>query len=285
MSEDVNAAPAAAQTTGAEPNTDVTQSNNAPVTTGTPEATSTPETQTQSAPASEQAAEGTKGQGKGTELPSELYFQGQAVEVDIPSDIQSALEEAGADTGKIIAELFSKDSTWELSEETRKPLDAKFGRSIVDHYLAMANANNKATFAQHKSQAEAQAKAEQEAIVWSDELIGGEGKWDMLNEWADGALTDEEFNDFNAAMQSGNRFIQKLAIESMRNRWAEEVGDIEVNLIPADTAGAADPDNAPLSSEAYINAISQLSALPKDERRAAEAKLDARRRAGMARGI
>ena len=71
----------------------------------------------------ESSEDPTKEPANDTEIPGELYFNGEQVQVDIPEELSSTLTEAGVDVNKVVSELYGKDSDFTLSDEARKPLD------------------------------------------------------------------------------------------------------------------------------------------------------------------
>ena len=245
------------------------------------EPTSTPA----AAPAPKQTEQPAGEDRQTVKMPEEAYFNGTPVEVEVPSELQEALEGAGADVSKIVHELFSKDSNWELSAEARAPLDAKFGRGIVDSYLAAIKVQNENVVMQNQKEQEAKEAAEAELAEWSNELVGGEEAWNALDDWASQSLDDTEISNFNAAMQSGNKYIQELAIKQVTERWKEAVGDTNYALVTAGANAEDEDTGGAMTAEQYIEGIKNLGKLPRAERQEAEAKLDARRRAGIAKGI
>lgn len=219
-----------------------------------------------------------------TEL-GDLYFNGGPVDVEIPEGLSNTLSEAGVDVNKVVSELYSKDGDFSLSADTRAALDAKFGAVVVDTYLSALKAQNELAVTKFSSEREAASKAEQESVEWSNEQVGGEEAWTAMSAWAAEALTDEEVDNFNTAMQSGSRYIQQLAIQSLKQKWNAEAGDFDYSLIQADNTTSVDSLGGPLSSSEYIDEISKLHSLRGAERMEAERKLDQRRRAGIARGM
>lgn len=219
-----------------------------------------------------------------TEL-GDLYFKGDPVDVEIPEGLSNTLSEAGVDVNKVVSELYAKDGDFSLSADTRAALDAKFGAVVVDTYLSALKAQNELAVTKFSSEREAASKAEQESVDWSNEQVGGEEAWTAMSTWAAETLTGEEVDNFNTAMQSGSRYIQQLAIQSLKQKWSAEAGDFDYSLIQADNATSTDSLGGPLSSREYIDEISKLHSLRGAERLEAERKLDQRRRAGIARGM
>lgn len=251
----------------------------------------TPETS--ETPAGEETPEGVEGNSENDAseqdsvdgLSEELYFNGQQVQVEVPEDIQSNLEEAGVNVNQVINELYSKDGDFTLSEETRAPLDAKYGKGIVDTYLNALKTQNETVLKNLEADKASAEEADRQAIEWSNELVGGEENWNALEEWAANNLEDSQVDSFNKAMETGDPWIQEMAIQKLANQMNEAEGDTAVTLISGDANSNA--DSGPLSAQDYISAMTDkdFTSLRGDERAAAQAKLDARRRAGMQRGM
>ena len=92
------------------------------------------------------------------ESESEFYFNGQQVQIEVPEDLKSSLNEAGVDVDKVVSELYGKDSDFTLSDETRAALDEKFGKPLVDTFLSAIKSQNESMV---KGAEEAKAAAEQ----------------------------------------------------------------------------------------------------------------------------
>lgn len=251
----------------------------------------TPETS--ETPAGEETPKGAEGDSKDDAseqdsvdgLSEELYFNGQQIQVEVPEDIQSNLEEAGVNVNQVINELYSKDGDFTLSEETRAPLDAKYGKGIVDTYLNALKTQNETVLKNLEDDKASAEEADRQAIEWSNEMVGGEENWNALEEWAANNLEDSQVDSFNKAMDTGDPWIQEMAIHKLANQMNEAEGDTAVTLISGDANSNA--DSGPLSAQDYISAMTgkDFTSLRGDERAAAQSKLDARRRAGMQRGM
>lgn len=101
-------------------------------------------------------------------------------------------------------------------------------------------------------------------------------------------LSDDELTAFNEVMASGSQYLQQYAVRELESRRKAAQGDDKPNLIEPSAPSAASEDNGPLSREQYLREMMTLSSrFGADKKAAAEyqAKLDARRRAGMARGL
>lgn len=211
------------------------------------------------------------------------------VKVEIPEDISAAFAEKELDAKAITAELYtSKD--FSLTNETKEKLYGAFGKTIVDTYLSALKQNNDHIVSDFKAKHESTQKAQAEAVKWgedkSQELFGVD--YAKLEERALATLDDNQLAQFNAAMESGSRWIQEAAFTALKQHLdAAEEGasapDIELG-----GKAAAGQDDGPLTMADYVRQIAQVGRELRGkpaEHKAAMNKLDARRRAGMAVGI
>jgi len=235
----------------------------------------------------ESSEDPTKEPANDTEIPGELYFNGEQVQVDIPEELSSTLTEAGVDVNKVVSELYGKDSDFTLSDEARKPLDDLYGKAIVDTYLGALKAQNESALKGAKDAKEAASKAEQAAAEWSNELVGGEENWEAMSTWAEASLTDSELDSFNKAMGSGDKWMQELAIKALQSRYKDSEGDQSAQLVTADHSSGTDTDNSPMTREQYHSAMAapEFRNLGRVERQQMQQKLDARRQAGINKGL
>lgn len=216
------------------------------------------------------------------------FYGGQEVEIEVPDDISEALKEKGIDVNAVVAELYADGGDFSLSEETKSKLYEAFGKFSVDAFLGGLKSQNEMFFINEANQAkEIEAANTQRFSDVSNECGGDEG-WSALESWALGKLSDEELNAFNGVMESGNQYLQMYAVRELESRRKAEQGDAEVSLVDATTTTVSDVSNAPLSAQEYVREIATLgSKFGMDKRAAAEyqSQLDARRRAGMAKGL
>lgn len=218
----------------------------------------------------------------------EFYFGGEAVTIEIPSDVDAALKEKGLDANAIVSELYAKDGDFSLSEETKSKLYEAFGKFAVDAYLSGLKAQNEGFMLRHETAAREAEAANAQRFTDIASTVGGEEGWSKLEGWALENLSDDELTAFNAVMESGNMYLQQYAVRELEGRRKAAMGDDNPNLIEPSATATATEDNSPLSRDQYIREIAQLGSKFGRDRKAlaeAQAKLDARRRAGMAKGI
>lgn len=236
-----------------------------------------------------------EGEGKEEDKPTEssqgevsYFFGGEEVTIEVPQDVEEELKAKGLDAHAIAAELYAKDGDFSLSEETKQKLYDAFGKFAVDAYLSGLKAQNEAFMLRSENEAKEREAADVQRFTDISKECGGEDGWNRLEEWALEALSDDELTAFNAVMQSGNQYLQMYAVRELEARRKAAQGDDEVTLVQPSAPAVDASDNSPLSAQEYIREISQLSQrFGRDRKAAAEAqaKLDARRRAGMAKGL
>ena len=236
-----------------------------------------------------------EGEGKEEDKPAEssqeevsYFFGGEEVTIEVPQEVEEELKAKGLDAYAIAAELYAKDGDFSLSEETKQKLYDAFGKFAVDAYLSGLKAQNEAFMLRSENEAKEREAADVQRFTDISKECGGEEGWNRLEEWALEALSDDELTAFNAVMQSGNQYLQMYAVRELVARRKAAQGDDEVTLVQPSAPAVDASDNSPLSAQEYIREISQLSQrFGRDRKAAAEAqaKLDARRRAGMAKGL
>ncbi|QBQ76594.1 hypothetical protein R4596rev_00031 [Escherichia phage vB_EcoP_R4596] len=217
-----------------------------------------------------------------------FFFGEQEVEIEIPDDVSSALKEKGIDAMQVAKELYGEGGKFELTEETKQKLYDAFGKFAVDAYLNGLKASNEAFLIKSEAQAKEAKAADAQRFTDIASEVGGEEGWSRLEEWALETLSDEELAAFNAVMASGNQYLQQYAVRELEGRRKQAQGDDKPSLIEPSAPAKANEENSPLTRDQYVRAIATLSQKYGNDRKAmaeAQAKLDARRRAGMARGL
>nr|DAP74209.1 MAG TPA: capsid assembly protein [Caudoviricetes sp.] len=217
------------------------------------------------------------------------YFFGEhEVTIEVPDDVTEALKEKGIDAMQVARELYGEGGKFELSDETKQKLYDAFGKFAVDAYLSGLKAQNETFFLREETAAKEAEAANAQRYTDIAKEVGGDEGWSRLEEWALESLSDDELTAFNAVMQSGNQYLQAYAVRELESRRKAAQGDDKPNLIEPTAPSGGGDDNSPLTREQYIRELATLGQrFGKDRKAAAEyqAKLDARRRAGMARGL
>ncbi|QHJ80583.1 MAG: hypothetical protein [Bacteriophage sp.] len=226
-----------------------------------------------------------------------FYWGDIPVEIEVPQEISSAFAEHNIDADKLIGELFSKDGKFELSAETRAPLDKAFGKHIVDGYLNLYKQQNQMFMDNHQKQEEATRLAVEENIKDFDTLVGGDEGWASLNEWAGQNLDEKEIANLNAVMSLPveHYHAQRTVLEALqikRNAAASAAeGDTQVNLLSDQgssakaTVGGSIPSSLTreqfqeiMFSEKYMSDPKYAQAIDAVRRKSHDAEVAARRR-------
>lgn len=225
-----------------------------------------------------------EGSGEGDEV--SFYWGDQAVDIEIADDVSAALQEKGLDAMAIAKELYAKDGSFNLSDETKQKLYDAFGKFSVDAYLSGLKAQNEMFVLNQTRDAERMEQANTERYQAISQEIGGEEGWGRLEAFALETLSDEELTAFNEVMNSGNQYLQAYAVRELESRRVKAQGDDKVTLIPGNAAVAS--EGGPLSRQEYQVELARIASEFKHDKAAharAEAALDARRRAGLAKGL
>lgn len=221
----------------------------------------------------------------GTEEPVELFYGDSSVTIDIPEDISAELASKGLDAQALANELYRKDGEFSLTKETREKLDGIYGKFAVDAYLNSLKVQNDAFLKGNADAAAAMEQANAERFTAMADLVGGEEGWNALTAWGNENLSDQEIDDLNAVMQSGNESLQRYAIQMLANQRRQAEGDPEAVLIQGQAP--QEREGGPLSAQAYREAEQEARKTFRGNQagyQQAIAKLDARRRAGMQKG-
>lgn len=222
--------------------------------------------------------------------PSEIsyYFGGEQVEVEIAQDVTDALKEHGLDAAAVAAELYANEGDFKLSEDTMGKLYAAFGKFSVDAYLSGLKSQNEMFSMREANSAREMEAANTQRFTDISKECGGDAGWAALEAFALEHISDDELAAFNGVMESGNAFLQAYAVRELEGRRKAMMGDAKADLIEPTGSAAAQQENGPLNAADYQKELMKIgSTYGRDKRGAAEAqaRLDARRRAGMAAGL
>lgn len=208
---------------------------------------------------------------------SDLKFDGQSVTVTIPADMANAAAAAGLDAMEIAKELYGENG---LSTETRNALNEAFGKWQVDAYLKGLDALNKQNMTQFKTDQENSQKAQEEAWNSTLEIMGGEDRWSDLDAYAAQNLSDEDLDEFNAVMKDGTIKMQQLMIKDLWSQYkAAGAPPAPATLDLEEGANATPNENGAITQAEYFKAFQS------GEYRKDPGTWDARRKAGMQKGI
>jgi hypothetical protein len=205
-------------------------------------------------------------------------YQGAMVDVVIPPDMANFAQEAGFDAMEIAKEMYSPEG---LSEDTRNALNEAFGKWQVDLFLDGVAAKDAATMKSFtESQESAKAAAE---TAWNDtlELMGGEDRWADLSAYAEKNLSEDDIAEFNEVMKNGTLRMQKLMIQDLWSQF-DSAGKPPA---PAELDLEDGSNQAPASSGGSVSQAEYLASFQNGEYAKDPAGWDARRQAGIAKGI
>ena len=160
-------------------------------------------------------------------------FDGTEMEVSLPEELVTLFTDKGIDSKDLITDLYTGE--FGLSEKNHAALSELYGAPLVDSYISALKAQNGAALAE-KASLDKQAEEANQAI-WNEtcEQVGGEGNWDILAEFAADSLSEGDFEGFNKAMDSGSRFIQRIAIDNLMSQYKASEGDLKPTLVEPDS--------------------------------------------------
>lgn len=210
-----------------------------------------------------------------------VKYGGQDVNVTIPADLANFANENGFDAKELANELYASED-FTLSEATMGKLYDKFPKWQVDSYLSGIKAKNDSLISNHKTESAAREQAEKEAWDKTMEVMGGEDRWSDLEAFASSSLEASQVEDFNSVMQNGSPYMQQLAIKDLWGKFVEAgspAAPASTGLEEGDSSGAPSSNGQAVTAKEYLEAFTngEYSKDPKG--------WDARRKAGLAKGI
>lgn len=126
-------------------------------------------------------------------------------------EVESILEIAGLDMSELSKE-YAKDG--KLSDESYEELaEAGFPKHVVDAYIRGIT----------QGQSEAAVLAEKDVAEVLG-VAGGEEGYGKLMDWAGKAFSQEEKDAYNKAVNIGDKYIAKLAVQGLVARYEAEFG-------------------------------------------------------------
>lgn len=214
-----------------------------------------------------------------------VQYNGMDWIIDIPDEYSKELESHGIKASEVAKELYSS-SDFSLTEETRAKLDAAYGKVTVDMYLNTLKQNND-NFVKNYQYEQESVKAQNQAVLaWGEEQIKGSFQdWNAFESAILSSFDDNKLEQFNAAMQSGNKMVQQYAFKAALQELQAKpntVQPLEVGTsVPDSTGGAL---TAAQYSQELIKAGRELRGNRAEYARVMQ-QLDQRRLAGISRGI
>lgn len=179
-----------------------------------------------------------------------VKFNDVDLDITVPQELTDALKDKGINVADVIDDLYSSDE-FTLNEANYAALSEIYGKSMLDSYLGALKAQN--TLAVQNYQKAIDDKAALDKQVWDETVkqVGGEDNWTMLEAYALKSFSDEQLGDFNDVMANGTRYAQKLAIDALMHEYRDNVGEMKVTLVDADTSNR-EQGNSYLTKDQYL---------------------------------
>lgn len=226
---------------------------------------------------------------EGGEAP-EYFFGEQQVAVEVPTEISTALKEAGVDEKALLSQLFKKDGDFSIDEETRTKLEDKFGKLMVDGYLNMYKNLNEQTMSKIAADKEAAKATEAQQQTEYADAVGGIEGLQAMESFIVENFTDSEIAAYNAVMQTDEHAAHLLIISQVKARMelADKLtnGDKKISLVGDNTAvgsETASPVDKGFLDESEYRTITMTDKYWEDSEY--QAKVDAARIAGKRKGL
>ena len=119
--------------------------------------------------------------------------------------------------------------TGELSENSRKTLETRFPKDLIDDYLAKSS--------QAAQYQDAQAATELKSIYNS---VGGEGNYQEIVTWASENLSEAQIGAYNEAVNSGSLAQAELAVQGLAAQYGQAAGS-KPKLLQSKPGGSGAP--------------------------------------------
>lgn len=210
--------------------------------------------------------------------PEVYQYKGLDVTLDITDSMREMASSKGFDINVLASELY-KSEDFKFSDDTLKTLNEAYGEFFVSAAVDSLRMKQDTTIGDMEAQKAAHQKAQDEAFGAACEIAGGEEGWGKLEAFA-ATLPEEDIDNFNAAMDSGNQYLQALAVKDLMGRMnpleVTEVAPV-LNLVDGEVTNQGERDSC--SAQEY-RAVIASGEYYKDV-----AKWDRLRRVGMSRGI
>lgn len=139
-----------------------------------------------------------------------------------PTEAQESTDE-DSQTSAIIAASDEFSEQGQLSEDTYKTLEASgLSRNLVDSYI--------------QGQQALQASGEAELL----NEIGGREAYDQISEWASEALSENQLDAYNKALETGTDEQASLALDWIKTKYEEANGVSPSSFIQGGTKGSGE---------------------------------------------
>lgn len=139
-----------------------------------------------------------------------------------PTEIQESTDE-DSQTSAIIAASDEFSEQGQLSEDTYKTLeDSGLSRNLVDSYI--------------EGQQALQASGEAELLS----EIGGREAYEQISEWASEALSENQLDAYNKALETGTDEQASLALDWIKTKYEEANGVSPSSFVQGGTKGSGE---------------------------------------------
>jgi hypothetical protein len=139
-----------------------------------------------------------------------------------PTEVQDSTEE-DSQTSAIIAASDEFSEQGQLSEDTYKTLEASgLSRNLVDSYI--------------EGQQALQASGEAELL----NEIGGREAYEQISEWASEALSENQLDAYNKALETGTDEQASLALDWIKTKYEASNGVSPSSFIQGGTKGSGE---------------------------------------------
>lgn len=220
----------------------------------------------------------------------EFFFGDEQVSVSVPDEIKEALNEAGVDEKTLLGELFAKGGKFELTEDTRTKLEAKFGKVAVKGYLSMYKQMNELSAKERAAAAESVKATEAEYAKEYSELVGGADGIEAIEAFVLESFDEKQLASYNAIMETDNHAAHMLVLsqikQSMELQNKLKNGDTSIKLL-GDTSSSGSSIVDPIS-KGFLTSDEFQKAMDSDKYwldREYMAKVDAARNVGIRKGV
>ncbi len=139
-----------------------------------------------------------------------------------PTEVQESTDE-DSQTSAIIAASDEFSEQGQLSEDTYKTLeDSGLSRNLVDSYI--------------EGQQALQASGEAELLS----EIGGREAYEQISEWASEALSENQLDAYNKALETGTDEQASLALDWIKTKYEEANGVSPSSFVQGGTKGSGE---------------------------------------------
>lgn len=210
--------------------------------------------------------------------PKDFVFEmdGKTIQAQIPDSTVKYFADQGFNLGEII-QTVTKNGM-KVPDDLYEKLSAKIPAPLLDLTISSYSDKVQNYLKSEADKATGQTNANTERLSALSELTGGEEGYKELEVWMldSDAVSDGDIASYNAAMNSKDLGLQKLAVQNMVNKHRESNGDSLDTLIESTTETSV-VDKTWLTKEEYHKVMQTT------EYKADPQKFDAMRRRGHKR--